>query len=258
MTLSRVLTAVALTSTLLLAACATSPTGRSQLILVSDAEMAQMGAQAFDQLKEETPPTGNSRVSSYVNCVADALIPHVEGSYSWEVRVFEDDSVNAFALPGGKIGVNTGLLKAAQNQHQLAAVVGHEIAHVIARHSAARVSNQLATQLGVTAVSAGTGVDPQLIGMGADLLLTLPYSRADETEADILGLDYMARAGFDPRESVTLWQNMAREAGARPAAFMSTHPAPEARMRELQSRMSAAMTLYEQAQKAGRRPNCRP
>ncbi|MCK9563171.1 MAG: M48 family metallopeptidase, partial [Bacteroidales bacterium] len=207
MILSRTLSAVALGASLLLAACATSPTGRSQIILVSDAEMAQMGAQAFDQLKKETPPTRNSSVSSYVNCVANAITPHVEGRYSWEVEVFEDDSVNAFALPGGKIGVNTGLLKAAQNQHQLAAVVGHEIAHVIARHSAARVSNQLATQMGVTAVAAGTGMDPQLIGMGADLLVTLPYSRGDETEADILGLDYMARAGFDPRESVALWQN---------------------------------------------------
>ncbi len=258
MPLTRPLSVLFLGLSLLLAACATSPTGRSQLILVSDAEMAQMGAQAFDQLKQETPPTRDSRVSSYVNCVANALTPHVQGGYNWEVRVFEDDSVNAFALPGGKIGVNTGLLKAAQNQHQLAAVVGHEIAHVIARHSAARVSNQLATQVGVTAVAAGTGMDPQLIGMGADLLLTLPYSRADETEADVLGLDYMARAGFDPRESVTLWQNMAREAGPRPAAFMSTHPAPEARMRELQRRMPDALILYEEAQKAGRRPNCRP
>ncbi|MFA5630474.1 MAG: M48 family metallopeptidase [Porticoccaceae bacterium] len=243
---------------LVIAGCETSPTGRSQMILVSDEQMAQMGAQAFDQLKQETPTTRNSKVSGYVNCVANAITPMAPGRYNWEVGVFEDDSVNAFALPGGKIGVYTGLLRAAENQHQLAAVIGHEIAHVTARHSAARVSNQLATQMGVSVVAAGTGVNPQLIGMGADILLTLPYSRADESEADVVGLEYMARAGFDPRESVTLWRNMEREAGARPAQFLSTHPAPSTRIRDLERRMPQAVALYEEARAAGRTPNCRP
>lgn len=255
----RFLTALTFGATaLLLNACATSPTGRSQMILVSDAQMSEMGTQAFDQMKQETPLTRNASVSNYVNCVAKAITPQMQGSYNWDVGVFEDDAVNAFALPGGKIGVNTGLLRAAQNQHQLAAVIGHEIAHVTARHSAARVSNQLATQVGVSAVAAGTGMDPKLIGMGADLLLTLPYSRGDESEADIVGLDYMARAGFDPRQSIALWNNMAKEGGARSAEFLSTHPAPQTRIRDLEQRMPAAVALYEEARAAGRKPNCKP
>jgi predicted Zn-dependent protease len=257
MVLSRLLLPLSGTLLFLLAACTTSPTGRSQLILVSDDQMAEMGAQAFNDYKQKNTLSKSSDVSSYVNCVANAVTAQVSDRYKWEVGVFDEPSVNAFALPGGKIGVNTGLLKAAENQHQLAAVIGHEVAHVTARHSAAQVSNQLATQLGVSAVAQGTGVNPQLVGMGADLLLTLPYSRAAESEADVLGLDNMARAGFDPRESVQLWRNMARESGARPVTFLSTHPAPQSRIRDLEARMPRAMQLYEQALAAGRRPNCR-
>lgn len=251
-------TLLAVFTVLLVSACATSPTGRQQIMLVSEGQVAQMGEEAFNQLKAENPASRNQALTRYVNCVADAIIPVVGGGYDWEVVLFEDDSVNAFALPGGKIGVFTGLLRVAENQHQLAAVVGHEIAHVTARHSAARVSNQLATQLGVSVLAQGTGMDPRLIGMGADLLLTLPYSRGDESEADRLGLDYMAQAGFDPRESVTLWQNMEREGGARPADFMSTHPSPQARIRDLQERMPNAVAAFEQARSQGRRPNCQP
>lgn len=238
--------------------CTTSPTGRHQMMLVSEAQVAQMGEEAFNQLKSENPASRNASLTRYVNCVANAIIPVVPGAYAWEVVLFEDDSVNAFALPGGKIGVFTGLLKVAENQHQLATVIGHEIAHVIARHSAARVSTQLATQLGVSVVSQTTGISPQLISMGADLLLTLPYSRGDETEADRLGLDYMARAGFDPSESVILWQNMERASGSRQAQFMSTHPAPQTRIQDLQKNMPRAMAAFEQARAQGRRPACAP
>ncbi|GIX30353.1 MAG: Zn-dependent protease [Porticoccaceae bacterium] len=239
-----------------LAGCATSPTGRSQLILISDAELAQMGVQAFDQMRQEVPVSKDPKLRERVRCVVEAITAQVSAPYRWEVEVFDADEVNAFALPGGKIGVFKGLFKAAENQHQLAAVIGHEVAHVMARHAAARVSQQLVTQLGVSVVAAGTGVHPDLIGMGADLLLTLPYSRADESEADILGLTYMARAGFDPRESLALWRNMAREAGPRPVEFLSTHPAPETRMRELERHLPQALALYEEARAAGRTPRC--
>ena len=247
---------VILSSTLL--ACTTSPTGRHQMMLVSEGQVHEMGEEAFNQLKGEKPVSRNASLTRYINCVTDAIIPVVQGGYSWEVVLFEDDAVNAFALPGGKVGVFSGLLNVAENQHQLATVIGHEIAHVIARHSAARVSNQLATQLGVSVLAQTTGMSPQLIGMGADLLLTLPYSRGDEAEADRLGLNYMARAGFDPRESVALWQNMDRVGGARPAQFMSTHPAPQSRIQDLQRQMPQAMAAYEQARNQGRRPNCTP
>lgn len=242
----------------IVAGCTTSPTGRPQMLLVSDAELAQMGNQAFGQMKEELTVSNDTGTTSYVSCVADAITNTIDTRYDWEVAVFEDDSINAFALPGGKIGIHTGLFKAAENQHQLAAVIGHEVAHVTANHSAARVSNQLATQLGISVLAGSTGMDPRLIGMGADLLLTLPYSRGDETEADVLGLDYMAKAGFDPRESKNLWRNMEqKQEGGRPPGFLSTHPTPQNRMRELENRMPEAMKLYEQARSAGRRPNCR-
>jgi predicted Zn-dependent protease len=248
--------AATLAALLVAAACGTSPTGRTQLQLVSSSQMNAMGAQAFEQILAQEPTSTDPRTVGYVTCVAQSITRVLNARHEWDVRVFESDEVNAFALPGGRIGVYTGLLRVAENQHQLAAVIGHEIGHVIARHANARVSNQLAAELGVGAVAGATGMDPQLIGMGANLLLIMPYSRADESEADILGLEYMARAGFDPRQSVLLWQNMGREAGARPPEFLSTHPSPGTRIRDLERMMPQAMTLYQQAQAQGLRPNC--
>jgi predicted Zn-dependent protease len=241
---------------LIVAACATTPTGRTQLRLVSDAQMAAMGSTAFAQLQQETPPTSDPKTSRYVDCVAKAITRTVAPEQTWEVRVFDSPQVNAFALPGGKIGVYTGLLKVAENPDQLAAVIGHEVAHVLAGHSAARVSNELAAQLGVTVLGQTTGVDPQLIGLGANLLLLLPYSRADETEADILGLEYMAKSGFDPREAPKLWVNMSKKGGGAPPEFLSTHPANETRIRELQDRLPQALPLYEQTRTKGGHPKC--
>ncbi len=252
------ITLALLTLPLLVTACATSPTGRSQVLLVSESQMAGMGEQAFNQLKQENSVSTDQSLTRYVNCVSNAVLAEMNTGMDWQVVLFEGDAVNAFAVPGGNIGVFRGLLNVAENQHQLATVIGHEVAHVTARHSAARVSTQLATQMGVSVLAQTTGMDPGLIGMGADLLLTLPYSRADETEADRLGLDYMARAGFDPRESVTLWHNMARASGGGPPELLSTHPAPDSRIRELQQRMSAAVQTFEAARARGQRPACQP
>ncbi len=250
----RVLTC-ALIATLVVA-CATSPTGRRQLKLVSDAEISQMGVAAFQKLKQETPPTSNQKVNAYVQCVSQAITREVGGA--WEVQVFESKEVNAFALPGGKIGVYTGLLKVAENQHQLAAVVGHEVAHVLAGHSAARVSNQMAAQLGVAVVAGATGMSPDMIGMGANLLLVLPNSRGDESESDILGQQLMARAGFDPSQAAQLWVNMSKGAGGAPPEMMSTHPSSDTRIRDLNNNLVKVNPLYEQARASGKRPNCAP
>lgn len=238
----------------LVVACATSPTGRRQLKLVSDTEMAQMGVAAFQELKQDTPPTSNNKTNRYVQCVASAITQEVGGQ--WEVQVFDSEDVNAFALPGGKIGVYTGLLKVTKNQDQLAAVIGHEVSHVLAGHSAARVSNEMAAQLGISVLSATTGVSGDMIGMGANLLLLLPYSRGDESEADILGQQLMARAGFNPAEAPKLWENMAREAGGSPPEFASTHPSPTTRIADLSSNLSQTVPLYNQARSAGKRPSC--
>lgn len=246
---------VSVVSTLILAACATSPTGRRQLRLVSDTEMSKMGATAFTQLKTKTPVTQNPKASAYVQCVSKALTDVVGGS--WEIQTFESKDVNAFALPGGKIGVYTGLLKVATTQDQLAAVVGHEITHVLAGHSAARVSNQMAAQLGAAVVAAGTGMSPEMIGTGANYLLILPNSRGDETESDVLGMQLMARAGFNPNAAITLWQNMAKASGGQaPPEFASTHPSNQTRIQDLQRDLPKAMPLYEQARAAGKKPNC--
>jgi predicted Zn-dependent protease len=236
------------------AACATSPTGRRQLRLVSDSEMSQMGVTAFQDLKEKTPPTKDAKINRYVQCVAGAITREVGGQ--WEVQVFDSKQVNAFALPGGKIGVYTGLLKVTKNQDQLAAVIGHEVSHVLAGHSAARVSNEMATQLGVAVVSSATGLSGDMIGMGANLLLLLPYSRGDESEADVLGQQLMARAGFNPAEASKLWENMAREAGESPPEFASTHPSPSTRIADLNNNLGKVVPLYNQARAAGKKPSC--
>jgi predicted Zn-dependent protease len=241
---------------LIAAACATTPTGRTQLRLVSDAQMAAMGRTAFAQLEQETPPSSDPKTSRYVGCIANAITRTVAPGQAWEVRVFDSDEVNAFALPGGKIGVYTGLLRVAENQGQLAAVIGHEVAHVIAGHSAARVSNELAARLGIAVLGNTTGIDPQLIGLGANLLLLLPYSRADESEADVLGLRYMASAGFDPRQAPKLWVNMGRQGGGAPPELLSTHPANQTRIRALEGQLSQALPLYKQARAQGRMPRC--
>ncbi|MGH6630778.1 MAG: M48 family metalloprotease, partial [Burkholderiales bacterium] len=148
--------ALALLLAVAVGACATSPLGRSQLKLVSDDQMNEMGLASFTEMKQKMPETKDAKVSAYVGCVARNVTAVMPGGTNWEVRVFEDKNVNAFALPGGKIGVFTGLLKAAQNQDQLAAVIGHEVAHVIAGHSSERVSESMAAQMGMSVVQATT------------------------------------------------------------------------------------------------------
>lgn len=240
---------------ILVCACATSPLGRNQIMLVSSAQMNQMGVAAYREMQQKTPASKNAKTSSYVNCVANAIVAEVGGD-DWEVTVFEDKAVNAFALPGGKIGVNTGLLKAAQTQDQLAAVIGHEVAHVIAGHSAERVSEGMAAELGGSVVQATTGIDPQVLGIATNVFFLLPHSRTHEAEADVLGQDYMAKAGFDPRASVTLWENMSQAGGDKPPEVLSTHPSDSTRIAGLNKRLKVSMPLYEQAQASGKKPRC--
>ncbi|MBI3171943.1 MAG: M48 family metallopeptidase [Hydrocarboniphaga effusa] len=240
----------------ILAACSTSPTGRRQLILVSGDQMNEMGATAFTDLKKNTPATQDAKASAYVRCVARAVLTEMGGSQGWEVVTFDDKQVNAFALPGGKIGVYTGLLKVAETQDQLATVLGHEVAHVLAGHSAERVSEQMAAQLGVNAAGAATGVDPQVLGIATSVFFLLPHSRTQESEADVVGLDYMAKAGFDPRQAPVLWQNMRKAGGQKPPEMLSTHPSDETRIAGLTYRLSVAMPLFEQARAAGKKPKC--
>jgi len=264
---TRTIARILLTCTCLaLLSCATSPEGRKQLKLIPDEQMDVMGVQSFEQMKQQTPITTDKNIQQYVLCVANKIIPHVSQNpdpKQWEVVVFEDDQANAFALPGYKIGVYTGLLKYAKNQDQLATVMGHEIAHVIAKHGNERVSNQLATEAGMSiasAILAGTqNESSELIlaglGLGAQYGIILPFSRSHESEADLIGLDLMAAAGFDPAQSVALWQNMS-QTGASPPEFLSTHPANETRIDQLRQRIPAANVTYQEALRKGQRANC--
>lgn len=245
----------------LVAACATSPTGRTQLKLFSSQEIAQMGQQSFRQMREQLPSIDESELYEYVNCVAEPMLQEVGGD--WQVVLFDQDQVNAFALPGNNIGIYRGLLRVAENQHQLATVVGHEIGHVLADHGNERVSTAFATQAGLELGSAIAGGTPTgnhvmaALGLGAEVGIMLPFSRAQETEADIIGLRLMADAGFDPQESVKLWENMEKAAGgSRPPDFLSTHPGPQARMRTLGQNMEDAVSRQRRAHEAGKRPDC--
>lgn len=248
-----------------LAACATSPLGRRQLLLVGDGQMNQMGAQAYAQMKQKQTLSQNTQANNYVRCIANAITAELGGNQAgrWEVNVFENPEPNAFALPGGKIGFNTGMLKIAQTQDQLASVMGHEVGHVLARHSAERMSTDTLIKTGAQAVQVLAGEPtPQkqqlmgLLGLGAQFGITLPFSRAHETEADLIGLQLMAKAGFDPRGSVQLWQNMAKASKGAPPEFMSTHPAHSTRINELSNNMASAIKLYQQAQAKGKKPSC--
>ncbi|MES1945061.1 peptidase M48 Ste24p [Salinisphaera sp. PC39] len=243
-------------------ACATSPLGRPQLKLFPEAELAQMGAASYAEIKKETKTSSDASVNRYVRCIANAITAQTGGN--WEVTVFADDQANAFALPGGKIGVYTGLLDVAENQDQLAAVMAHEVAHVLADHGNERVSTSFAAQSGLELVSAVSGAGQSatgqkvmsLLGLGTQVGVLLPFSRAQESEADILGLQLMARSGFRPEASVALWRNMAERSEGQPPEFLSTHPSHGSRIGALQENMPKARQLYEQARGAGRTPSC--
>ena len=257
---------IAVVATLLsLTACATSPTGRNQVLLYSESQLAQMGDQAFSGMKEELKISNKPVQNSYVECVARSItaqVPATVFSGQWEVVVFDDEQVNAFALPGGKIGVYTGLLEVAKNQHQLAAVIGHEVGHVIAEHGNERMSQSTLINLGTQAVGqvlaanevAQSGPIMAAIGLGMQVGVQLPFSRTHESEADVIGLELMAKSGFNPRQSVDLWQNMDKaSSGNRPLELLSTHPSPQSRIKNLQAHMNRALAQYKSAPN---RPNC--
>ncbi|SES65644.1 Peptidase family M48 [Nitrosomonas marina] len=247
---------------LTLSTCATSPTGRSQLIFMPDDEVDAMGLQAFNNLKSEKPISNNRRVNQFVQCVATAITAEVGGN--WEVIVFDDASLNAFALPGNKIGVHSGLVDLVDNQDQLASVIGHEVGHVLAKHSNERMSQKLGAQVGVSLIAAVAA--PQtalgqtavsLLGVGAQYGIIMPFSRLHESEADNIGVEIMAKAGFDPVESITLWRKMAQASqGGHPPEFLSTHPSHGTRIEDLQTLMPKAMELMRKAHAVGKKPDC--
>lgn len=262
-------TAVAIAIT----ACATttSPTGRKQLVGgVSQQQLDQMGDQAFAELKTQKAQTTDTRQRAYVSCVVNAVVRQLPADwqqrYRWESAVFVDQTPNAFALPGGNVGLNTGIFTVARNQSQLAGVIAHEIGHVVSNHHNERITRQLGAQglLQVAGALAGAHYGQSMSNaamQGGSILaqtgFLLPGSRVQESEADVVGQQLMARAGFDPREAVGLWENMIKASGSnRSPEWLSTHPNPQARLSEMNQRAATLMPEYERARAAGKRPSC--
>ena len=227
---------------------------------VTEQQAVREGEGAFDSMRQEMVETNDLATRAYVTCIAQAIVAEIGPPYDgldWEIVVFEDASVNAFALPGGKIGVFTGILSVAETTDQLAAVIGHEVAHVTERHSVARMNRAMAANVGVTVAdifnpNAGTAA-----GLLAQYGILLPYGRGQESEADVVGLKYMAKAGFDPRASVDLWKNMESNKSGAPPEFMSTHPSTSTRISDLIGEFPVTLTLFNEARAEGKRPACR-
>ncbi|WP_241972464.1 M48 family metallopeptidase [Aliidiomarina haloalkalitolerans] len=250
-----------------IAACTTSPTGRKQLNLFSGSALNSMGSEAFAQIKQEEKVSTDPALNQYAQCIANAIIEVLPYEYShieWEVVVFESATINAFALPGGYIGFYTGILKLTENQHQVAAIMGHEIGHVMADHSSERLSTNLLISAGLLAADIATsdrspGQRAAImagLGITSQLAVALPYSRRHESEADEIGLDLMARAGFKPEEAPRLWELMAQAGGGSTPELLSTHPSPSSRIRDLTNQIPAVMPYYQERAAQGRLPNC--
>lgn len=232
-------------------ACQTAPvTGRNQLILLSETEENQMGVTAYRQIlkgeRVSQAPQLNAMVRRVGHRIADVAD---QPDYKWQFRVIDKNIANAFALPGGKVAVYTGILPYTQTDPGLAVVMGHEVAHALARHGAERVSQNLLAQIGLSALQAGLQNNSPAIVQGVALAygigVDLPFNRSQESEADHIGLILMAKAGYDPREAIPFWQRMsAGQRGQGPPEFLSTHPSGQTRIQQLQTWMPEALQNY--------------
>ncbi len=246
---------------LILPGCETVPeTGRSQLLLISPDQETQLGLTEFEKLKSSTPVSEDAELNAMLQRVgqrvaAVAPLPNAR----WEFVLFDDpNTANAFCLPGGKVGIYTGILPITKDENGLATVIGHEVAHAVARHGGERVSQALIMQMGGEALESALSSQPaqtrslvlQGYGLGSKVGVILPYSRAHEMEADELGLLYMARAGYDPRSAIEFWQRFrehAREKGGAPPEFLSTHPMDTRRIAQIEALMPKALAEYQKA-----------
>lgn len=232
-------------------------TGRSHLVDISRDEEAQLGLQSYHEILRQSHLVENGQIVDLVRTIGQRLANaahDVDPGFQWEFNVIESGQANAFALPGGKTAVYTGLVPIAKNTDGLAIVMGHEIAHAIARHGAERIAHQRLYQLGQMAVSlalGGVDYDTQrmvigAMGAGAQFGILLPFSRDHESEADYMGLLFVARACFDPTEAPKLWERMGEAGKGQPAEFMSTHPSHETRIRQFQEWMPEALTIRQE------------
>lgn len=246
---------------LLLNACSIVPlTGRKQILLVSDQEVLSLSNQSFSEYMKTAIPSTNAKNTALVVKVGKKMATVVESylksngmaaevsNFAWEFHLVKDSTANAFCMPGGKIVVNEGILPITQNEAGLAVVLGHEIAHAIAKHSNERMSQQMLAQYGgailTAAMSKSTAEKQQMAqtvyGLGAQYGVMLPFSRKQESEADKMGLIFLAMAQYDLNEAVTFWGRMAQMGGVKPPEFMSTHPSDETRIADIQKNIPEA------------------
>lgn len=251
-----------LAAVLCLAGCASKDGGDDGLTLYSDETIRAQGEAAYREMLRTERLSREADLIELTQCVTARLLatmtPAERDGLAWEVNVFANDAANAFALPGGKIGVYEGLFKHARNEHQLAAVLAHEVGHVVEDHSNLRATNNTLREVGKVAALLA-GVSPMIVenaALAADLGLFMPFGREQESEADAFGLMLMARAGFDPEESVYLWRNM-DDGGLAPPEILSSHPSHDTRIEDLQSLMGPARVLFESAFLQDRVTTCR-
>jgi predicted Zn-dependent protease len=253
-------------SFLFLISCATVPiTERRAIHLVSDQEMTTLSFQEYAKVLQESKLSHNAGEVQMVRNVGARIARATEDllkekgmeedlrNYKWEFNLIDDpQTVNAWCMPGGKVAVYTGILPVTRDETGLAVVMGHEIAHAVAKHGNERMSQGLLAELGGVALSvalstqaaATTDLFLSAYGLGTQVGVLLPYSRVQESEADKIGLALMARAGYDPRQAVPFWKRMNEKSGSRPPEFLSTHPAPETRIREIEAFLPEAMKYY--------------
>ncbi|GAB2497338.1 M48 family metallopeptidase [Algoriphagus taiwanensis] len=253
-----------LTLGLMVYACAKVPlTGRMQLAAVSNEEIMPLVNEEYSKIKKESKvltqtPQGQQVVNvgkRISKAVEDFLLQEgyqdLVATFNWEFNLLESEQVNAWCMPGGKVAFYTGIMPICQDETGIAVVMGHEVAHAVASHSRERMSNGMLANLGISAISVAMGQNPTLteqiflqsIGMGSQLGM-LSFSRKHELEADELGLIFMAMAGYDPRQAPLFWERMAAVGGEAPPEFLSTHPGPDRRIEQLNSKMPKALEYY--------------
>jgi predicted Zn-dependent protease len=238
-------------------------TGRAARVALSSQQEERLGLQSYQEVISQSRVITSGPEHDLVARVASKLAPatgEAAKDFKWEVSVVDSPQINAFCLPGGKIVVYTGILPYTQTEAGLAAVLGHEMAHAVARHGSQRLLRSSLTQtfmMGATASLSMSDMDYNqkraamaALGAGAQYGVLLPFSREHETEADEMGLLYMARAGYDPREAITFWERMSQAGGAQPPEFASTHPSNSSRIRDLQDFMPKALAEYERQPRA--------
>lgn len=249
-----------LLSVFLFAACQTTPeTGRKVLILTSEKEEMALGIQAFAEVLRKESVSGNRRWTQILERIGKRIADAArQPDYQWEFKLLESKEKNAFCLPGGKVAFYTGIYSVAQNEAALAAVMGHEVAHATARHAGQRITLSLGTELGLAAlgsiIGGGDSVEKKALmaalGLGTTLGAALPFSRANESEADEIGLIYMARAGYDPKEAPRFWERFSKYGSSMPT-FLSTHPQSEDRMRALDRKLPSVLAEYQGSKQYG-------